>query len=68
MLKNIPILIIFDINREDLHQSENKLRMVLNKSEGCVINYMNIDFQDGISTLYLGIEWLCEVMKPILLS
>jgi hypothetical protein len=64
-MKNIPFLIIFDSNKTELLPFEEKLRTLINNNTDYRTNYMSINFKDEMGTILLGIEWLCEVMKPI---
>jgi hypothetical protein len=64
ILKNIPFLIIFDKYNSQSKVFE-ELRNNINKLDRSVVNYLFVDFDDGIGVVNLGLEWLCELMKPI---
>lgn len=68
ILSQIPFLILFDISNELMEKLNEEIRMKINtlSIEKCLINTQYIDFKKRIGEIGFGLEWLCEVMKPII--
>lgn len=66
-LKNVPILVLFDKNLENIEHSIEEFRKKLVSMPNILFNTQFIDFnENGISMVNCGIDWLVEVMKPII--
>jgi hypothetical protein len=65
LLSQIPILILFDKGNSEIEGYIELFRNKLNKLENRLINTQYIYFDKNIDFIYLGLEWLCDVMKPI---
>ncbi len=64
-LYQIPILILFDKENSLIEEYIELFRNKLNKLNNKCINTQYIYFDKRIDYLYFGLEWLCDVMKPI---
>lgn len=64
-LKNIPFLILFNKLNTECEKLNEEFRNVANTLNNTLINTQYINFESSINEINLGIEWLCEVMKPI---
>lgn len=64
-LKNVPILIVFDKQNEDMQMINEKLRSLINLKDNLNINILHANFNQLETDMKLGLDWLCEVMKPI---
>ncbi len=42
------------------------IRLRINTLDKCLINTQYIDFSNRIGDIGYGLDWLCEVMKPII--
>ena len=66
-LKKVPFLVLFDKNKENIESSIEEFRKKLASLNDIIYNTQFIDFSEsGISMLNCGIDWLAEVMKPII--
>jgi len=67
-LTEVPSLIIFDKSNKNPDELEinEKLRNQL-KGGNYFFNIQFINFEDikGLNEIYFGMDWLCEVMKPV---
>ena len=67
-LTEVPSLIIFDKSNKNPDELEinEKLRNQL-KGGNYFYNIQFINFEDikGLNEIYFGMDWLCEVMKPV---
>ena len=63
-MRKVPFLIIFDKSNNQENVFE-KLRNNINKVDRSEVNYLYVDFENGIGIVNLGLEWLCDLMKPI---
>jgi hypothetical protein len=63
-LKHIPFLFVFN-NKYTENKAVEKLRTEINKLNRDTVNNIVIDFFDGTLMVKSGLEWLCEIMKPI---
>jgi len=60
-------LVLFDKNKENIESSIEEFRKKLASLSDINYNTQFIDFsENGISMINCGIDWLVEVMKPIL--
>ena len=66
-LKNVPILVLFDKNKENIETSIEEFRKKLSLNNEAIYNTQFIDFtENGISMVNCGLDWLAEVMQPII--
>jgi len=66
-LKRVPFLVLFDKNKENIEYSIEEFRKKLASMPNLLYNSQFIDFsENGISMVNCGIDWLVEVMKPII--
>jgi len=66
-LKTVPFLVLFDKNKENIESSIEDFRKKLMNLPDIVFNTQFIDFsENGIPMINCGIDWLVEVMKPII--
>lgn len=66
-LKNVPFLVLFDKNKENIEYSIEEFRKKLISMPNVLYNTQFIDFREsGISMINCGIDWLVEVMKAIM--
>jgi GTPase SAR1 family protein len=67
-LIDVPFLILFDkANKktEDLEINEKLRSQLKGKDYNYNIQFVNFDDVKGLNEIFYGIDWLCEVMKPV---
>lgn len=63
----MPFLVLFDKNRENIESSIEEFRKKLSYLNDSTYNTQFIDFSEkGIGMVNCGIDWLVEVMKPVI--
>ena len=66
-LKKVPFLILFDKTKIKIESIVEDFRKRLNSQNEVIYNTQFIDFSDnGINMINCGLDWLTEVMKPII--
>jgi hypothetical protein len=65
ILSQIPILILFDSSTKINENLNETFRTKLNSIDHKLVNIQHIDFQNNLSEIKYGLDWLSEVMKPI---
>jgi hypothetical protein len=66
-LKQVPFLILFDQNKENIEYVVDEFRRKMDKTEKFNYNTLFINFKEGgFNFINCGLNWLIDHMKPIL--
>ncbi len=65
-LVGIPFLILYDIsNANDMEFLNEQFRKKVNQLDNVYINNQHIDFENSLSEIMLGMDWLCGAMNSV---